>query len=214
MVSTTPDFQSGIVCGQISDHTQTPEVSQCGGAAQGRYITVDLVGGGTSGGVVVTICELEVWGHVGNAAAVDSDLALNVRGSSDSDPCRFDPCVADGSCAVQTSNVNGGGQAGTNGIRVCGDVRSSTVGWGGEPNRAIDQDTSTQWGGGTCTHTDAGDAVERNVDGSLHGPAWWQVDLGQGALINHVDLWHRTDCCQDRAAERRISPLCARIFPC
>ena len=191
MVSTTPDFQSGIVCGQLSDHTQTPEVSQCGGAAQGRYITVDLVGGGTSGGVVVTICEIAVWGTVGNGMVQDSNLALNARGSSDSDPCRFDPCVADGSCAVETNNVNGGGQAGTNGIRICGDTRSSTVGWGGEPDRAIDGNTDGNWGGGSCTHTDT-------------APAWWQIDLGVVAHITHVDVWHRTNCCQDRLESANI----------
>ena len=96
-----------------------------------------------------------------------------------------------------------------NGKRICGAASSSTVGWGGEPDRAIEGSIthSGAWGRNSCTHTDAGDYNERNIDGSLHGPAWWQVDLGDGALINHVDLMHRTDCCQDRAAERRISPL-------
>eukprot|EP01045_Picozoa_sp_COSAG04_P016943 COSAG04_NODE_1460_length_6620_cov_3.053366_4_plen_244_part_00 len=38
----------------------------------------------------------------------------------------------------------------------------------------------------------------------MHGPAWWQVDLGEGALVNHVDLWHRTDCCQDRLEKASV----------
>ena len=41
------------------------------------------------------------------------------------------------------------------------------------------------WGDGSCTHTDA-------------TPAWWQVDLGGLAHVDHVSVYHRTDCCQDR----------------
>jgi hypothetical protein len=59
MVSDTPDFGRGVVCGQISDHSQEPEVATCGGAAAGRYITVDLAGGGggSSSGAYITICK-------------------------------------------------------------------------------------------------------------------------------------------------------------
>ena len=38
--------------------------------------------------------------------------------------CAFDPCVADGSCAVDTNNMCGGGCAGTNGVRRCGAASS------------------------------------------------------------------------------------------
>merc|ERR1711871_49792 len=27
---------------------------------------------------------------------------------------------------------------------------------------------------------------------------WWQVDLGESTTVNNVELYHRTDCCQDR----------------
>ena len=98
--------------------------------------------------------------------------------------------------------VNGKRICGGYGVDGQGGTASSTVGWGGEPNRAIERHLetagATAWGQGSCTHTDAGNQNERNIDGSPHGPAWWQVDLGQGALVNHVDLRHRTDCCQDR----------------
>jgi len=53
--------------------------------------------------------------------------------------CQFDPCVASRQCSLTTPNALGGGQSGTNGIRICGATRSSTVGWGGEPDRAVDQ---------------------------------------------------------------------------
>ena len=125
-------------------------------------------------------------------SGADTNLALNVRsGSCQFDPCQAVPAGSAGSCAVETGNVGGGGVGGTNGIRVCGDVRSSTVGWGGEPNRAIDGNTDGNWGGGSCTHTDA-------------APAWWQIDLGVVAHITHVDVWHRTNCCQDRLESAHI----------
>ena len=45
----------------------------------------------------------------------------------------------------------------------------------GEPDRAIDGDRNTAWGGQSCTHTDL-------------APAWWQVDLGQQAAISNIKL--------------------------
>ena len=107
-------------------------------------------------------------------------------------------------CDDAAYRAGGGSNQCVNGKRICGAASSSTVGWGGEPDRALieqlkeDGTPKTAWNQMGCTHTDAGDMNERNVDGSLHGPAWWQVDLGQTAIIQHVDLWHRTDCCQDR----------------
>jgi hypothetical protein len=31
-----------------------------------------------------------------------------------------------------------------------------------------------------------------------------QVDLGALATVDHVSLWHRTDCCQDRLEGAQI----------
>merc|ERR1711871_1855562 len=62
----------------------------------------------------------------------------------------------------------------------------SSEGWGGAPGRAVDGSTNGGWGGGSCTHTQNG-AVE-----------WWQVDLGAATTVTSVDVYHRTDCCQDR----------------
>jgi hypothetical protein len=199
MISGTPDFTGGVLCGTVSDHTQDPEVSHCGGAAEARYVTVDLahawagaVGGGTSGGRVVTICEIAIWGHAGSAAnsgtpGVAHNLIPGLHGGN----CHFDPCVDDGSCAFTTDNVCGGGCQGTNGIRRCGSASSSTVGWGGEPDRAIDGNSDGAWASGTCTHTDA-------------SPAWFQIDLGTVANIDRVGVYHRTDCCQDRLVSAQV----------
>jgi hypothetical protein len=57
--------------------------------------------------------------------------------------CQFDPCVQLGTCAVQTNNVGGGGIKGVNGVRRCGATSSSTVGWGGEPDRVVDKNSDT-----------------------------------------------------------------------
>ena len=101
--------------------------------------------------------------------------------------------------------------------RVCGATSSSTLGWGGEPDRAIDGKHCSEWGDGSCTHTDAGrqdpltGQTDLNVDGTPHGPAWWQVDLGGTASITKVDVWHRTGCgdiITDPVTGRAVSSSC------
>lgn len=67
----------------------------------------------------------------------------------------------------------------------------SSTGHGGDASRAVDGDTNGLYSRSTCTHT---------ADSS----PWWQVDLGSSMLIDHVDIYHRTDCCQDRAVGARI----------
>ena len=96
------------------------------------------------------------------------------------------PQLSGGGC---TGGSNPGGQPSgpDDGPRVCGAVSQSTIGWGGEPDRAIDGNRNTVWGGGSCSHT-----------GSVSGPSWFQVDLGGFSTVDSVGVYHRTDCCQDR----------------
>ena len=107
----------------------------------GRFVTIS-----NAESRVVTICEAEVWGSfvpggepwVGGWEPPPTDSAPTTREIKltedlPSGDCAFDPCVDDGSCAVTTDNMCGGGCAGTNGVRRCGAASSSTVGWGGEP---------------------------------------------------------------------------------
>ena len=56
---------------------------------------------------------------------------------------------------------------------------------GGNPKRAVDGNTNGQWGGGSCTHTNADDQ------------AWWQIDLGKKYEIAKVVIFNRQDCCMD-----------------
>jgi len=62
----------------------------------------------------------------------------------------------------------------------------STEGWSGAASRAVDGSTETSWGEASCTHTQNGD------------PEWWQVALGASFNVWDFNLYHRTDCCQDR----------------
>jgi hypothetical protein len=54
--------QGAQQCGQITDSTHAPEVATCTGS--GRFVTVAHTAdaGGTSDGIVITICEMEIWG--------------------------------------------------------------------------------------------------------------------------------------------------------
>ncbi len=65
-------------------------------------------------------------------------------------------------------------------------VSQSSTASGGDSFRAVDSNTSGNWGDYSVTHT----AFE-------HQP-WWQVDLGSVQQIGAVILWNRTDCCSDR----------------
>jgi hypothetical protein len=56
----------------------------------------------------------------------------------------------------------------------------SSEGWGGAPSRAVDGDTTGDYGEESCTHTEGGD------------PEWWQVDLGQLHAVTDFSVYHRT----------------------
>ena len=77
-------------------------------------------------------------------------------------------------------------------LALAGSASMSSEGWGGSPTRATDGDTSTSWGEASCTHTQNGE------------PEWWQVDLGDTYSLFAFNLYHRTDCCQDRLVGAHI----------
>ena len=66
---------------------------------------------------------------------------------------------------------------------------------GNVASAAVDGVASGHWGSGSCTAT---------ADPAISGPAWWQVDLGSSMAIKHIEVYHRTDCCQDRAVGARV----------
>jgi hypothetical protein len=67
-------------------------------------------------------------------------------------------------------------------------TQSGTI-CGGDASRAIDGNTSGDFGAASVSHTDA----EAN--------AWWEVDLGASATVSSIVLWNRTDCCSDRLSD-------------
>eukprot|EP01043_Picozoa_sp_COSAG02_P021179 COSAG02_NODE_1069_length_14810_cov_6.729998_7_plen_637_part_00 len=141
IVSDTPDYSTGSVCGPVDDHLGEPDETACN--SRGRFVTV------VHHNEYITICELEV-------------MAIG------------EPVVAAAACP-NCINVAAGRPA-----------TQSSQGWEGVPSRGVDGDHNPIWGGGTCTHTQNG------------AEEWWQVDLGRAFDVQHVDIWHRSDCCQTR----------------
>jgi len=62
----------------------------------------------------------------------------------------------------------------------------SRWGWGGTAGRAVDGNTNSKYGGGSCTHTHK----EHN--------AWWEVDMQAPHKITKVKVTNRGDCCGSR----------------
>ncbi|XP_078589276.1 uncharacterized protein LOC144869684 [Branchiostoma floridae x Branchiostoma japonicum] len=64
--------------------------------------------------------------------------------------------------------------------------QTSTGGGGAVASRAVDDNTDTNFAGGSCTHT----LTEPNPT--------WRVDLGQSYVVDRVVIFNRYDCCGDR----------------
>jgi hypothetical protein len=62
----------------------------------------------------------------------------------------------------------------------------SSVGYGGDPAKAVDGNTDGRYANGSVTHT----------FGSTQ--PWWQVDLGAVSALTSVQVFNRTDCCGSR----------------
>ena len=82
-----------------------------------------------------------------------------------------------------------GGDKGVKGLSLLSQGRPTkqdSVGWGGQPSRAVDGFTNGQWGRGTSSHT------ARNKN------SWWEVDLQSSYPVYLVVIHNRWDCCQNR----------------
>ncbi|KAL6108858.1 uncharacterized protein ACO6RY_12114 [Pungitius sinensis] len=68
------------------------------------------------------------------------------------------------------------------------------MGWNGLPERAIDGNRASEWGQGSCTHTEG------------QAKPWWRLDLLKTYNIDTVTITNRKDCCHERinGAEIRI----------
>ena len=75
-----------------------------------------------------------------------------------------------------------------------GQVAQSSIGWQGNPERAIDGNRASHWSHGSCTHT------------MKDANPWWRVDLQKTYKVHSVKITNRKDCCSERInrAEIRI----------
>ncbi|KAL5254989.1 hypothetical protein ACHWQZ_G014437 [Mnemiopsis leidyi] len=79
----------------------------------------------------------------------------------------------------------------------------SSVGWGGEANRATDNRVDGRWGEKTCTHTLNTNILE-----------WWTLDLKREHFVDRVVLYNRQDCCSERLNGAKVyvdEELCGAI---
>src|SRR5512143_3912920 len=90
--------------------------------------------------------------------------------------------------------------AGEVNVAPLGTATQSTTGFGGNPEKAIDGNTSGMWVDGSISHTDTGDPAP-----------WWQVDLGEEYAIARIVLWNRVDCCPERLTNFHVSVLDAAL---
>ncbi|XP_063693608.1 uncharacterized protein LOC134825361 [Bolinopsis microptera] len=67
-----------------------------------------------------------------------------------------------------------------------------SIGWDGEPTRAIDGNRSGEWSDGSCTRTEGA------------AGNWWMVELNQNYKITKVLVYNRMDCCQDRIDDAKV----------
>jgi hypothetical protein len=71
----------------------------------------------------------------------------------------------------------------------------TAIGGAAQAQYAVDGNANSEWGGGSCTHT-----LDTNGDNM----PWWQVDLGSSVTIGTIDIYHRTDCCEDRLVGAQV----------
>jgi len=65
-------------------------------------------------------------------------------------------------------------------------VAQSSTGYNGPATRAIDGNTNSNYGQGSCTHT------------TKTNKPWWRVDLAATQQVGAVQVWNRGDCCGSR----------------
>ena len=78
-------------------------------------------------------------------------------------------------------------------LALDGTASQSSTGFGGVASRAIDGNTNGAYGGGSVTHTNGG------------AFNFWQVQLAKESNIDQIVIHNRTDCCQSRTGQFRVS---------
>ncbi|XP_078588379.1 uncharacterized protein LOC144869188 [Branchiostoma floridae x Branchiostoma japonicum] len=105
------------------------------------------------------------------AAAVGSGRTIHIRFTSDSSVTR-------GGFVAE--------YAGVTNLALGRSATQSSTGSDGYAPRAVDGNTSGDWGHGSCTHT------------TTQSNPWWRVDLGSARTVFAVKVYNRVDCCSER----------------
>ncbi len=71
-------------------------------------------------------------------------------------------------------------------VALAGTASQKSTDYGGKASRAIDNNTSGNWGSNSITHTH-----------HLTDP-WWRVQLDSSYVISKVNVYNREDCCSGR----------------
>jgi len=73
---------------------------------------------------------------------------------------------------------------------------STSITFGGEASWAIDGNTDGEFGHGSVTHTEPGDARPT-----------WVLELREESAISRIVVWNRTDCCQGRLSNFKVEVI-------
>ncbi|XP_033126065.1 uncharacterized protein LOC117124048 [Anneissia japonica] len=103
-------------------------------------------------------------------------------------PCPYEECIAYPCFTYNSMETVDTWKTGGFQLDLQGKPASqSSVAHGGQPERAIDGNTDSEYSsGGSCIHT----AIE-NFN-------WWKVDLQETLTITRVRIYNRADCCTHR----------------
>ena len=188
---------------------------------QGRYVRIQMAGSGTlhmaeveingcpagndpcSGASPVEITPAGPFAENAGIQTLSATPAGGSWGGAAASNGTFDPSVGPGTYVVNYTYTDGNGctQSDSEEIQVTAVGGCSTPG-----NIALGQSASqsSTYGGGV-----AGLAVDGNTTGSSPWSAdlqhttneaqpWWEVDLGAFSQIDQVNLYNRSNCCEDR----------------
>ena len=168
---------SGSRAGKISDSgriEQTVAVSQNTAFVLTAWVQGDgtlSVGGESINFDTDEYEEVNISFNSGNSSSV------TILGISNDDDVRFDDFALESSGTDTGSGVN---------LALGKVAEQSSTSFGGNPERAVDGNTSGVWRNRSVTHTS-----------STEQP-WWQVRLGDEYVIGDIVIWNRTNCCIDR----------------
>jgi endoglucanase Acf2/chitodextrinase len=168
-----------------SGDTQAPSAPGAPAASQITASSATLNWAAATDNVAVVGYEVTVAGNLLSAA----DTTLAVTGlSADTE---YAVSVAALDAAGNRSAASSGSfrtLAGGNPVNLAlgKPATQSSVGYGGDPAKAVDGNTDGRYANGSVTHT----------FGSTQ--PWWQVDLGAVSSVTSVQVFNRTDCCSSR----------------